>query len=134
MMSGRNKLFKIIHTGDNRRDAVTAGYLNSITAELQRLSAAVGGDVLINGAGVFPRKKSKTRLLGKTTIFHALDDTRKVDIYVGKTKGSEVASAKSVLAYNRFADMEQGNWVILEKVNNGWEIAVGDPCASASGT
>ncbi len=131
-MSGRNKLFRTIHGGESRRDAVTADFLNSITAELQRLSAAVGGDVLINGAGVFPRKKSDRRLLGKTTIFHAEGTTRTVDVYVGKTKGSEVKSAKSVQAYNRFADMEQGNWVILDKVNNGWEITVGDPCASAS--
>jgi len=131
-MSGRNKLFREIHGGEDFDKAVTADFLNSITAELQRLSAAIGGDVLINGAGVFPRKKSKTVLLGKTTIFHAEGNTRLIDIYVGKTKGSEVKSAKSILAYNRWADMEQGNWVILEKINNGWEIVVGDPCASAS--
>lgn len=131
-MSGRNKLFQTIKSGENFRDAITADFLNSITAEIQRLSAAIGGDVLINGAGVFPRKKSATKLLGKTTIFHAEGDTQLVDIYVGKSKGNEVVSAKSIQAYNRFGDMEHGNWVILDKVNNGWEITVGDPCASAS--
>ncbi len=118
--------------GGSRREGLTSEFVNSITGELQRLSAAFGGDVLINGAGVFPRKKSKRMRLGKTTIFHGKGDTRTVDIYVGKTKGDEVVSSKSIQAYNRFGDMEQGNWVILEEVNNGWEIIVGDPCASAS--
>ena len=131
-MSGRNKLFRTMKSGESIRDGLTADFINGITAEMQRLSVGVGGDVLINGAGVFPRKKSKTILLGKTTIFHAEGTTETIDVYVGKTKGSEVKSAKSILAYNRFGDMEHGNWVILEKVNNGWEIAVGDPCASAS--
>ena len=116
-MSGRNKLFPIMKRGGSIREGLTSDFINSITAELQRLSAGVGGDALINGAGVFPRKKSKTRLRGKTTVFHAQ----------GKY-------AKSVQAHNRFADMEKGNWVLLEKVNNGFEIWVGDPCASASGT
>ena len=131
-MSGRDKLFRTMKRGESIHGGLTADFINSMTAEIQRLSAAIGGDVLINGAGVFPRKKSPTRHLGKTTIFHAEGDTRTVDIYVGKTKGSEVKSAKSIQAYNRFADMEQGNWVIIEKINNGWEITVGDPCASAS--
>ncbi len=121
-MPGGSKLFKIIKAGDKFDDAVTADYLNSITEELKRLSASVA----------FLRKQETTIHLGKTTIFHAEGDTRIVDIYVGKTKGSEVKSAKSILAYNRFADMEQGNWVIVKRINNGWEIMTGDPCASAS--
>ena len=131
-MSGRNKLFPTMNRGKSLPKGLTAEFVNSFTAELQRLSAAFGGDVLINGAGVFPNNKRKRLLLGKTTIFHAKGNTRAVDIYVGKTKGSEVKSAKTVQAYNRFGDMEQGNWVILDKINGGWEITVGDPCASAS--
>lgn len=131
-MSGRNKLFETMNRGKPIAEGLTAEFVNSITAELQRLSAGLGGNVLVNGAGVFPSNELKRTLLGKTTIFHAKGDTRTVDIYVGKTKGSEVKSAKTVQAHNRFADMEQGNWVFLDKINGGWEISVGDPCASAS--
>lgn len=70
---------------------------------------------------------SNKPILAKTTVCHPLDETHPVAIYKG-TKGSEAETEYEEDAYNRFADIQNDEWVLIQKVNGEYEIIAANPC------
>lgn len=65
--------------------------------------------------------------IGKTTVAHNKGTSQTVDVYEGTTKGSETAiSGGAVSAYNRFADLATGKWVLLVFVNGGYDLVAAE--------
>jgi hypothetical protein len=60
--------------------------------------------------------------VAKTTVSHDSEATEDVDIYVGTTKGDEIASGQTVKAYNRGPGIDEDEWVHIQWVGDGWEI------------
>lgn len=60
-------------------------------------------------------------IIGKTTVAHDKGETETIDIYSGSTKGSETTDS-TVDAYNRFADVESGKWVVAAWIDGGYEL------------
>jgi len=69
-----------------------------------------------------PLKPGGAFILGKTDAAHNKSASGTVSIYTGTTKGSETDSTNNVTAYNRFANVESGKWVLLIYINGGYEM------------
>jgi hypothetical protein len=62
-------------------------------------------------------------LLGSTNAAHNKNASGTINVYRGTTKGSEVfTSGDTISAYNRFANLAIGTWVLCAYVQGGWEI------------
>jgi hypothetical protein len=67
-------------------------------------------------------------LLGKTNGAIAKNDSPSagnVSVWVG-TPGSETDSGDDITAFNKFADIGSGKWVVCELINGGWYICAAD--------
>lgn len=60
-------------------------------------------------------------LLGKTDASHAAGASGTISVYDG-TKGSESDTTRNITAWNRFADIDSGKWVLCAWVWNGYEL------------
>ncbi len=128
--SGTNERFAT----QRRGDVLKADFLNQITRQIMRLAqTGRGTDVVVNSAGVFARDRLDPRapLIGKTTIAHTKGNTEPVDIFSlsGKGgKGTEGHTGETLAVYNRYADVGEGCWVKVVKIDGGYELDNAEAC------
>jgi hypothetical protein len=87
-----------------------------------------GGHAIVSPEGTFvsDRQFIPDRI-GKTNASHAKGASGTINIYRGRTKGSETfTTGDTMSAYNRFADIGSGKWVLCRFVQGGWEIVAAE--------
>ncbi len=79
------------------------------------------------GAPEPPGDEGRGPFVGKTQAAIAKGASGGVNFWTG-TKGSEQDSGVTVQAYNRFADLPAGAWVLFDIIDGGYEIIAALPC------
>lgn len=77
--------------------------------------------VRINGEWRPSATAGKQLLKGKTDAAHNKGASGTVSIWSG-TKGSETDTTENVTAWNTFANIGSGKWVVVAWVDGGWEL------------
>lgn len=63
----------------------------------------------------------RTHALGKTSAQWTKGSSQQISVYAGQ-QGSEVQTSDVILAWNSFADIESGKWVMLGRAGNRWYV------------
>lgn len=63
--------------------------------------------------------------IGKTDASHAKGASGDISIYTG-TAGSESDTGYNISAYNRFAAVASGKWVVITKINASWYLTAAE--------
>lgn len=108
---------------------MTAYYANESDAEkIRRVVRQVLADELSPRLRRSPgAAETNQRFLGKTVSAFSGGTLGEVLLYfrpAGAAKGAEVASDPEIVisVYNRFGDLEPGQWVFIEFIDGDWEI------------
>jgi hypothetical protein len=114
----------------------TDDYADVISGDATKLRSQPYGSAWIaykeSGTGVkwafvVPGVQGSQLLLGKTSASHSKGASGTINVYRGATAGSEsFTSGDTVLAWNHFADLASGKWVICARLQRNWRIIVGE--------
>ena len=85
------------------------------------------GEIDATNTKMLVRRSHGLKLLGKTAASHAKGASGTIDVWAGKTMGSEsVVTGVTVSAWNRFAALDSGKWVHAEVVGADWELSAAE--------
>lgn len=100
----------------------------SCQTRVQSLPYNFGVDFLLHEHADVNEEIASTckQLLGKTDATHNKGASGVVSIYSGDTKGSETDTGRNVTAWNRFANVGSGKWVIVACVDGGYELVAAE--------
>lgn len=105
-------------------ETATGAILENVHNRLGDVSADSWVHLKFRGGGwEIVSKEGLAVRLGKTTTDHDKDSTELVSLYnPDGTKGSESDTGSDFYAYNRFADLASGKWVLAIKIGSGWDL------------
>jgi hypothetical protein len=116
----------------------TDDYADITTGNFQRLQSQPYGSAWIvykeSGTGtkwglVVHGVQGSQFVLGKTNAAHAKGASGTINVYRGTTAGSEAfTGSKTISAWNRFADVASGKWVLCVRLQRVWHLVAAE-CA-----